>query len=332
MLLKRDRKAVSTIVGTVMIILVTVAAGTVVWRGLMPTISKNIQIGQECLDARLNIDTQSGYTCYDESTGMTTVVVSRGPEEFNLNGILLSLKSRGSAYAYIVMSSDYAAYAGDFQCEIQQVCDEGYSDILHINALTNSHLELSNNTEYINNYKVCCKSISATVNSTCEKNRTGSEPTPLFYLYNQTNSHAAYGSPPTPYNSTICLNFTSSTSTPYGAECSYEDKCTGGSTCVLGLAQETNSHVGDCATSGYKKICCGIYNQTLGKQEKAYITKWGAQYPIAYGKLPGQNEANKFVVDGEATEVSVTPVIKVGINERLCAVTAKVTIPKCATS
>ncbi len=330
MVCKRKR-AVSAIVGTVMIVLVTIVAGGVIWQGVMPTVTRNIQLSQECTNARLNVDTASGYTCYDEASGTTTVMVSRGAEQFNLNGILISLKAKGTTFTYLVRASDYVTYAGDLQCQIAITCPEGYTDMMHLNALTNSHAELSNLSNY--QYKVCCKSLSVVVNSTCEKSG-GNEPTPLFYLlFNQTNSHASYNVslPAGQYNSTICLNLTSSTSTPYDWECNYEERCAGGATCVAGLAQQTNSHVGDCSGT-YKKVCCSVYNKTLGKTEKSYITKWGSQYPLAYGKLPGQNEANRFVIDGKATEVTVSPIVKVGVNEKACAETAKVNIPKCAPS
>lgn len=334
MVCKRIKKAVSAIVGTVMLVLVTVAAGSVVWQRLIPTITQNLQLSQECINARLNVDTQTGFTCYDEATGTTTVVVSRGAEQFNLNGILISLKAKGTTFTYLVRDSDYAAYAGDLQCQIKQgTCPEEYSDLFHLNTPTNSHAERSNLSNY--DYKVCCKSTaSSAISGTCERRRGYSdEPTPLIYLlFNETNSHVTYGTtlPTGQYNSTICLNFTSKTNTNYSAQCSYDDRCVGGSTCLIGLAQQTDSHVGDCTTSSYKKVCCSVYNETLGKQEIAYITKWGSQYPLAYGKLPGQNEANKFTIEGEATEIAVLPIIKAGINEKLCPTTAEASIPKCA--
>jgi len=92
-----EKRAISEIVATVLIILITVAAIGIIWGAVMPMIKENMQSGQACLKAKLGIDTTSGYTCYNASSNTVFVVVTRGSETYNLTGIELIVSGGGNS-------------------------------------------------------------------------------------------------------------------------------------------------------------------------------------------------------------------------------------------
>ena len=59
-----QKKAISAVVATVLIILITVAAITIIWAAIIPLIQRNIGEGTQCFDAtsQLSIEAE-GYTC-----------------------------------------------------------------------------------------------------------------------------------------------------------------------------------------------------------------------------------------------------------------------------
>ncbi|MDO8516666.1 MAG: hypothetical protein Q7S33_00930 [Nanoarchaeota archaeon] len=59
-----NKKALSTIVATVLIILITMAAVTVVWLAVMPLISKQTATSSSCFDAVTKVSLVEGSSCY----------------------------------------------------------------------------------------------------------------------------------------------------------------------------------------------------------------------------------------------------------------------------
>lgn len=109
--MKRNKKAISTLVATVLLILITVAAVGIIWGAIMPVITRTMEIGQACLNARVTINTESGYTCYDagvETSRNVSLMISHGSEEFDLAGINLVLSGGGTSKSW----NFYAATSG----------------------------------------------------------------------------------------------------------------------------------------------------------------------------------------------------------------------------
>ena len=81
------KKGISAIVATVLIILITVAAVTIIWAAIIPMINDKLESGTVCLDAMtaLNIENK-GYTCYTPNTNVK-VQVSHGSKDVGLVGI-----------------------------------------------------------------------------------------------------------------------------------------------------------------------------------------------------------------------------------------------------
>jgi flagellin-like protein len=96
------KKAVSALVATVLLILITVAAVGIIWGAIMPMMNRAMEMGQACLNARLSINTESGYTCHNITGNRVFVMVARGSEEFNLAGMYLTISGGGRSKAYLI--------------------------------------------------------------------------------------------------------------------------------------------------------------------------------------------------------------------------------------
>jgi len=97
-----NKKSVSALVATVLLILITVAATGIIWSAVMPMITKSTKMSEACLNAKLSIDTISGYTCYDENKRVVNIMIKRGAEKFNLSGVQISLVSSGKTKSYYI--------------------------------------------------------------------------------------------------------------------------------------------------------------------------------------------------------------------------------------
>ena len=96
----KNNKGISAIVATVLIILITVAAVTIIWAAIIPLISNQLDEGTICLDAisELQIQTRDGFTCWDSTATAgqnVKVQVSRGSKDFDLAGIQVLVSAEG---------------------------------------------------------------------------------------------------------------------------------------------------------------------------------------------------------------------------------------------
>lgn len=86
--MKKNKKGISAVVATVLIILITVAAVTIIWAAIIPMVKDNLDRGTICLGAmsQLNI-LNKGYTCFDNPGDEVRVQVAHGPKDIGLAGI-----------------------------------------------------------------------------------------------------------------------------------------------------------------------------------------------------------------------------------------------------
>ena len=97
----KKNKAVSPLIATVLLILITVAAVGIIWGMLMPMLQEKItEASQSCISAKVKIDTEQGYTCYDNANKNLSVMVSRGPDELDLAGLQIIVFASGSSYKF----------------------------------------------------------------------------------------------------------------------------------------------------------------------------------------------------------------------------------------
>ena len=92
------KKGISAIVATVLIILITVAAVTIIWAAIIPMINSQLDKGIVCLDAVSQVQLRDeGYTCIlNESSGDISLQIGRGAKDFDLADIQVLISVEGS--------------------------------------------------------------------------------------------------------------------------------------------------------------------------------------------------------------------------------------------
>jgi len=101
----KNKNGISAIVATVLIILITVAAVTIIWAAIIPMISNQLESGTICLDAVSQVQLlDSGYTCKvvnATSTGYNiSLQVKHGAKAFVLAGLQVLISEGGSTTPY----------------------------------------------------------------------------------------------------------------------------------------------------------------------------------------------------------------------------------------
>ena len=90
-----NKKAISAVVATVLIILITVAAVTIIWAAIIPMINNQISGGTQCLDAvsQLQLVTDQGYTC--KNAANISLQVKMGAGDVDLTDIQILVSAGG---------------------------------------------------------------------------------------------------------------------------------------------------------------------------------------------------------------------------------------------
>jgi len=92
-----NKKGISAVVATVLIILITVAAVTIIWAAIIPMINDQLARGTICLDAMTQINIESkGYTCYDSVNNVAKVQIKHGAKDIGLVGLQILISEEGS--------------------------------------------------------------------------------------------------------------------------------------------------------------------------------------------------------------------------------------------
>ena len=96
------KKGISTLVATVLIILITVAAVAIIWVAVVPMINENIAFDE--LDGRVSVLSSGGYTVYDADEGIAIVQVKRDVDEGVMNRIKIIFMIGGDSYSSTVVA------------------------------------------------------------------------------------------------------------------------------------------------------------------------------------------------------------------------------------
>ena len=92
-----NKKGISAIVATVLIILITVAAVTIIWAAIIPMISNELGGATECFDASAALTVISDFSCYNTTSGNVSVQVARATGDFKLIGLDILVSYEGTA-------------------------------------------------------------------------------------------------------------------------------------------------------------------------------------------------------------------------------------------
>ena len=94
-----SKKGISTIVATVLIVLITVAAVTILWAAMSPLVGDNLAQSTNCLNVQnsVKVDTDRTYTHFNTTNEESVSVrVERGANSGDLVGLVISVESDGS--------------------------------------------------------------------------------------------------------------------------------------------------------------------------------------------------------------------------------------------
>ena len=101
--MNKNKKGISAVVATVMIILITVASVTVVWVAVIPMISDKLDSSTVCLDAVSQIQLlDEGYTCWDDDADTVSIQVKHGSSPLELADIQVLVSSGGDTTMFKV--------------------------------------------------------------------------------------------------------------------------------------------------------------------------------------------------------------------------------------
>lgn len=106
-----NKKGVSAVIATVLIIMITVAAVAIIWSFVIPMIKDSLEDSVSG-KVSLNIETKGGYTVYDSINQFASVQIERGQDDFELRGIqVIFTFSDGTSRDFEVNESNYGTLA-----------------------------------------------------------------------------------------------------------------------------------------------------------------------------------------------------------------------------
>lgn len=94
-----NKKAISAVVATTLILMITVVAIGIIWFTVLPVIKDNLGVGDICSGVDISIDSSQGYTCYVPEN-ITLIQVDKGNSNVNVTGLRFYLSSTGNAIKY----------------------------------------------------------------------------------------------------------------------------------------------------------------------------------------------------------------------------------------
>jgi flagellin-like protein len=105
-MIMNNKKGISAIVATVLIILITVAAVTIIWAAIIPMINNQLESGTVCLDAVSQVQlVDAGYTCVNDGDNVT-LQVRHGSKDFVLKDIQVLISAGGTTTSYTIIENE----------------------------------------------------------------------------------------------------------------------------------------------------------------------------------------------------------------------------------
>ena len=96
-----NKKGISAIVATVLIILITVAAVTVIWAAVLPMITNKLESGQTCLEAVADVRLlNEGYTCRESNGDNVSLQIKHLSGDFDLVDVQVLVSSGGDTTTF----------------------------------------------------------------------------------------------------------------------------------------------------------------------------------------------------------------------------------------
>lgn len=92
----KNKRGISALVATVLLVLITIAAVGLIWGAILPIVQKGLGQSRACsLETRLIIDKSEGWTCFDAKASDVLVMIERPMTDFELSGIVVQISGGG---------------------------------------------------------------------------------------------------------------------------------------------------------------------------------------------------------------------------------------------
>lgn len=102
----KNKKAIEPVVATVLLIVITIVAVALIIAFVVPFIQKQMQGAQLCYGARIEIKADGVCYNYTAQNGTLLIVkIGRGAEEFELNGVVLTVSSTTGITKTVIVSN-----------------------------------------------------------------------------------------------------------------------------------------------------------------------------------------------------------------------------------
>jgi hypothetical protein len=99
-----NKRGISAIVATVLVILITVAGVAIIWVGVLPMLSEELEFSE--LDGRVSVVSSGGYTVYDPDRGVASVQIKRDVDEGVMDRIKVSFLIGGDSVSSSVVAPE----------------------------------------------------------------------------------------------------------------------------------------------------------------------------------------------------------------------------------
>jgi flagellin-like protein len=104
----KNKKGISAIVATVMIILITVAAVGIVWAAIIPMIRNQLEGATVCNSAisQVEVSDAAGYTCRDVTGDNVSLQIMVHAGDIDLAGVQVLISAKGNTQSYDLLESE----------------------------------------------------------------------------------------------------------------------------------------------------------------------------------------------------------------------------------
>jgi len=115
MIFNMQKRGISELISTVLLIGVTLAAAAMIYAFVMPLIQSNIEQSQKCVAGLLEI---TEYTCYNASSNELYIEIARGEMDVNVTGIQILVSGGQSAEGVLIKENAATDKVRDFNASL----------------------------------------------------------------------------------------------------------------------------------------------------------------------------------------------------------------------
>jgi flagellin-like protein len=92
-MIRKEKRGISPVIATILLILITVAAVSIIWAFVLPFMKE--KVGEVDKNVDLSILTEQGFTYFDYANNISSVQVKKGEEDVNITQIIFIFEKQG---------------------------------------------------------------------------------------------------------------------------------------------------------------------------------------------------------------------------------------------